>query len=201
MYRTTLLTLAALAVTSAFDLPDNLKQIHDDHLGSNGNYDNMGIDCDGVNNSSGACPNDPSGQSETASKVTVQSFSINNLDVNLHLYVVFGNKGANPSFSPKQFSIQPLSVIAVVCNNQVVSHQSIHNSELCQAISMGNLCFPNDGLTGDNSHDPKDVLYTGFMGQQAIPGANGADWSAGNTANFKNSITYLRDNLVASLQA
>lgn len=33
MYPNTLLTIAALgAVTSAFDLPDNLKQIYDNHL-------------------------------------------------------------------------------------------------------------------------------------------------------------------------
>lgn len=66
---------------------------------------------------------------------------------------------------------------------------------------MGNLCFPNDGLTGDNGHDPKDVLYIGFMGQQAVPGADGANWSAGNTADFENSIKSLGDGLVASLQA
>lgn len=66
---------------------------------------------------------------------------------------------------------------------------------------MGNLCFPNDGLTGDNGHDPKDVLYIGFMGQQAVPGAGGANWSAGNTADFENSIKGLGDSLVAGLQA
>lgn len=66
---------------------------------------------------------------------------------------------------------------------------------------MGDLCFPDDGLTGDNGHDPKDVLYIGFMGQQAVPGADGANWSAGNTADFENSIKSLGDSLVASLQA
>lgn len=81
----------------------------------------MDIDCDGANNSAGACSNDPSGQGETAFKDTVQSFGIEDLDANIHPYVVFGNEGADPSFSPEQFGMQPLSVMAVVCNNQVVS--------------------------------------------------------------------------------
>lgn len=81
----------------------------------------MDIDCDGANNSAGACSNDPSGQGETAFKDTVQSFGIDDLDANIHPYVVFGNEGADPSFSPEQFGMQPLSVVAVVCNNQVVS--------------------------------------------------------------------------------
>lgn len=81
----------------------------------------MDIDCDGANNSAGACSNDPSGQGETAFKDTVQSFGIDDLDANIHPYVVFGNEGDNPSFSPEQFGMQPLSIMAVVCNDQVVS--------------------------------------------------------------------------------
>jgi hypothetical protein len=80
----------------------------------------MDIDCDGANNSAGACANDPSGQSETAFKDTVQTFGISDLDANIHPYVVFGNEGGSPSFNP-QPSMKPLSVMAVVCNNQVVS--------------------------------------------------------------------------------
>ncbi|KAL7972228.1 glycoside hydrolase family 75 protein [Trichoderma sp. SZMC 28014] len=235
MYPTTFFSITALgAVASAFDLPDNLKQIYDNHLsgtcqnalsdafsggavycgdipnaiflkGSSGNYDNMDIDCDGANNSAGACSNDPSGQGETAFKDTVQSYGIDDLDANIHPYVVFGNEGANPSFSPEQFGMQPLSVMAVVCNNQVFygiwGDTNGFTSTGESAISMGDLCFPDDGLTGDNGHDPKDVLYIGFMGQQAVPGADGANWSAGNTADFENSIKSLGDSLVASLQA
>lgn len=65
---------------------------------------------------------------------------------------------------------------------------------------MGNLCFPNDHLDGNSAHDPKDVLYIGFMGQQAVPGAD-ANWTAGNTADFENSIKSLGDSLVTDLQA
>lgn len=80
----------------------------------------MDIDCDGANRSAGACANDPSGQSETAFKDTVKTFGIPDLDANIHPYVVFGNEGGSPSFNP-QPSMKPLSVMAVVCNNQVVS--------------------------------------------------------------------------------
>lgn len=90
-------------------------------LKSDGGYDNMDIDCDGANNSAGDCANDPSGQGQTSFKDTVQTFGISDLDANLHSYVVFGNEGDNPSFNPQDHGIRPLSVMAVVCNGQVVS--------------------------------------------------------------------------------
>lgn len=81
----------------------------------------MDIDCDGANNHAGDCANDPTGQGQTSFKDTVQNFGITDLDANLHSYVVFGNEGSNPSFRPQDHGIRPLSVMAVVCNNQVVS--------------------------------------------------------------------------------
>jgi hypothetical protein len=83
-------------------------------------YDNMDIDCDGANNSAGDCANDPSGQGQTAFVDTVSQYGIQDLDANLHPYVVFGNSGGSPSFNPEDHGLQPLSVMAVVCNNQVV---------------------------------------------------------------------------------
>lgn len=107
--------------------------------GSSGNYDNLDIDCDGANNSAGACANDPSGQSETAFKDTVKTFGISDLDANIHPYVVFGNSGSSPSFNPQSSGMQPLSVMAVVCNNQVVSLDisfcSIKSQRLIQVAS------------------------------------------------------------------
>jgi hypothetical protein len=88
--------------------------------GKSGNYDNLDIDCDGANNSAGACANDPSGQGQTAFKDTVKGYGIKDLDANLHPYVVFGNEGSSPSFNPQSKGLKPLSVMAVVCNNQVV---------------------------------------------------------------------------------
>lgn len=77
----------------------------------------MDIDCDGANNSGGACSNDPSGQSQTSFKSTVKHYGIKDLDAHIHPYVVFGNDG----FDPEDHGVKPLSVVAVVCNNQVVS--------------------------------------------------------------------------------
>ena len=66
---------------------------------------------------------------------------------------------------------------------------------------MAKLCFPNDGITGDNGHDAKDVLYIGFLGNAAVPGQDGADWQAGSTQEFEDSIKALGDQLVAGLSA
>lgn len=88
--------------------------------GSDGKYDNMDIDCDGANKSGGKCSNDPSGQGQTAFKDTVKTYGISDLDANIHPYVVFGNEGSSPSFNPQAKGMKPLSVVAVVCNSQVV---------------------------------------------------------------------------------
>lgn len=76
----------------------------------------MDVDCDGANNSGGKCANDPTGQSETAFKDEVSKFGIKDLDANIHGYVVLGTK----NFDPQSFGIESLSVVAVVCNNQLV---------------------------------------------------------------------------------
>ncbi|KAL7941481.1 glycoside hydrolase family 75 protein [Trichoderma barbatum] len=234
MYSKTLFTIATLsAVASAFDLPDNLRQIYENHIsgdcqnplsdafeggaqycgdipnaiflkGSDGNYDNMDVDCDGANNSGGACANDPSGQGQTSFQDTVQSFGIEDLDANIHPYVVFGNEGDSPSFAPQDFGMEPLSIVAVVCNDQVFygvwGDTNGFTSTGESSISLAQLCFPDDGLTGDNGHDQKDVLYIGFTGPYAVPGAS-ANWSAGSAEEFEGSIKDLGDSLVAGLLA
>ncbi|QGI83540.1 hypothetical protein CEK25_010269 [Fusarium fujikuroi] len=234
MHSCSFLTAVTLGTAaSAYQLPQNLKSIYDNHKagscsnrlsdrfpegarycgdisgaiylkGSNGNYDNMDIDCDGANNHAGACSNDPSGQGETAFKDTVKNYGIPDLDANVHPYVVFGNDGASPSFDPQQHGIKPLSVMAVVCNGEV--HYGIWGdtnggtSTGEASISLAELCFPNQGLNGDNGHGEKDVLYIGFKGDEAVPGKNGADWKAASRADFSKSIRALGDKLVAKLQ-
>jgi chitosanase len=61
------------------------------------------------------------------------------------------------------------------------------------------MCFPDDDLTGDNGHGPDDVLYIGFIGQNAVPGGS-ANWQAGDRYTFEDSIKGLGDQLVAGLQ-
>lgn len=147
MRSSSILGLVALsAVGSAYDLPANLRNIYNNHksgsckkalssksssgavfcgdvpnalfLKSNNGYDNMDIDCDGADDKAGACSNDPSGYGATAFKDTVKTYGIPDLNANIHPYVVFNEA---PYFSPQKYGMKPLSVMAVVCNNQVVS--------------------------------------------------------------------------------
>lgn len=65
-------------------------------------------------------------------------------------------------------------------------------------MAMADICFPNDGLSGDNGHDPNDVLYIGFPTKDAFP--KGAKWNARTTKEFQDSIKSLGDQLVAKLR-
>jgi hypothetical protein len=85
----------------------------------------MDVDCDGADDKAGDCSNDPTGFGETAFKDTVQSYGIPDLNANIHPYVVVNEK---PFFDGQQY-IKPLSVMAVVCNNQVVSHMLAASSK------------------------------------------------------------------------
>ncbi|KAJ5557946.1 hypothetical protein N7535_009439 [Penicillium sp. DV-2018c] len=169
-----------------------------------GAYADMDIDCDGANNSAGDCSNDPTGQGVTAFKDIVSDYGIEDLDANIHPYVVFGNDGANPSFKPEDHGMEPLSVMAVVCGGKL--HYGIWGdtnggtSTGEASISLAKLCFPDENITGDNGHSEKDVLYIGFTGTNAAPGSK-ADWTAGDSAAFEGSIKSLGDELVAGLDS
>ncbi|KAJ5698037.1 endo-chitosanase [Penicillium macrosclerotiorum] len=170
--------------------------------GNGGAYADMDVDCDGADNGAGACSNDPSGQGETAFKDEVSQYGISDLNANIHPYVVFGNSGSSPSFDPQQYGMEPLSVMAVVCNGNL--HYGVWGdtnggtSTGEASISLAQLCFPDENLTGDNGHGDKDVLYIGFTGQDAVPGST-ADWDAESSATFEDSIKTLGDQLVAKL--
>lgn len=68
---------------------------------------------------------------------------------------------------------------------------------------MGNLCFPDDGLSGNNGHVEKDVMYIAFKngvnGLNTVPGRNGANWKAGSPQEFEDSVQELGQQLVAAL--
>ena len=81
----------------------------------------MDIDCDGSDNMAGKCSDDPSGQAQTSFKATANSYGIPDLNSSIHSYVVFGNEGGSPSFDPVKSGLEPLSVMAVVCNDKLVS--------------------------------------------------------------------------------
>ena len=66
------------------------------------------------------------------------------------------------------------------------------------SISLATACY-GTGITGNNGHDQDDVLYIAFPGSDAVPGANGAKWAAGDYATFESSITALGDQLIARI--
>jgi hypothetical protein len=85
----------------------------------------MDVDCGG----SGRCGNSPDQKSETRWQNFVQSYSdiagshVDDLDADNVPYVVFGNEGNAPdytTFDPRAHKVQPLSVMAAVCGNQMV---------------------------------------------------------------------------------
>jgi hypothetical protein len=97
--------------------------------GTGGAFANMDIDCDGAQGGpadDGRCGNSDDTQSITSFADTVKAYNkgINDLNANVHPYVVFGNSGSKAgykTFNPQSYGIQPLSVMAVVCGNKLVS--------------------------------------------------------------------------------
>lgn len=93
--------------------------------GAGGQLVNMDIDCDGEQGGAGEdgrCGDSEDTQSQTSFKDTVASYGsgVKDLNAKVHPYVVFGNDQTDPSFDPQSYDIQPLSVMAVVCGNQLV---------------------------------------------------------------------------------
>ena len=89
----------------------------------------MDIDCDGIQGSpadDGRCGSSGDTQSITSFQWVLESYgtSQKDLDANIHPYIVFGNEGTKSgwkTFDPEKHGIKPLSVMAVVCGNKMVS--------------------------------------------------------------------------------
>lgn len=169
-------------------------------------YSDMDIDCDGENASEGKCFNDPTGQSITSFQYLVKGYDrgVRDLDAHIHPYVVFGNTGDKPSYNPRSAGIKPLSVVAVVCGDQLrygiwgdVNGATVVGEA---SLAMGQFCY-GDAVDGNHGHEGHDVLYIAFPGEEAVPGPDGAKWDAKNAAEFEASITKLGDKLVAGLQS
>ncbi|KAF2151466.1 glycoside hydrolase family 75 protein [Myriangium duriaei CBS 260.36] len=178
-------------------------------LKGNGKFANMDIDCDGDQTGGGAgtrCGASQDTQSETAFKDTVANYGIPDLNANIHPFVVFGNYGNyKPTFDPQQYGIKPLSVMAVVCGNKIVygvwgdTNGDDGPPVVGEAsLALGTLCY-GDSVNGNAGHDETDVLYIAFVGDDAVPGRNGAAWTAKSADEFEASIKTLGDSLVARL--
>lgn len=99
--------------------------------GNGDDFANMDVDCDGLQTGpvDGRCKSSTDTQSETAFMDTVQQYSkaqgdyIRDLNANFIPYVVFGNYGKKKgytNFHPTKYGVKPLSVMAVVCGDQLV---------------------------------------------------------------------------------
>ena len=89
----------------------------------------MDIDCDGANSHGGNCGYDESIQDQTSFKdLVVSQYGIPDLDANIHPYVVFGNT----DYDPQRDGMWPLSVMVVVCGNQLVSGPLRRSGLLCK---------------------------------------------------------------------
>ncbi|UKZ91749.1 uncharacterized protein TrAFT101_006719 [Trichoderma asperellum] len=182
--------------------------------GTGGKLTNMDVDCDGIQGGpadDGRCGDSSDTQDTTAFADTVASYGTGqqDLDANAHPYVVFGNDGSKPgwkTFDPQSVGIEPLSVMAVVCNNQLIygvwGDTNGDDGDFPvvgeASIALATACF-GDSINGDSGHDQDDVLYIAFTGSGAVPGARGAQWNAQDYTDFENSISALGDSLVARI--
>lgn len=163
-------------------------------------FADMDIVCDGA----GACEGDGSFQGETAFMDQVAELSggaVTNLNAFEHTFVVFGNDNKckddlddcdpnKEAFDPQSIGVQPLSVVAVVCGEQLVYgvwgdvNGGIVTGEA--SISLARKCFPDETIDGGHGHEQHDVLYIAFPGDEAV--ARDAAWDAHNAEAFEASL-------------
>lgn len=175
---------------------------------------NMDVCCDGIQDGpadDGRCETDPSLLSITAFQYLVEGYGTGqkDLDANAHPYVVFGNTGDTPgwpTFNPQDHGIEPLSVMAVVCGDQLfygvwgdMNGDDGEDAMVGEAsISLATACFGQE-MNGNFGYDGNDVLYVAFPGSEAVPGASGAAWTAQNFDDFEASIADLGNRLIERL--
>lgn len=95
--------------------------------GNGGQLVNMDIDCDGkLGSGNGDCDSSGDTQGQTTFGDTVVSYNkgVSDLNAYVHSYVVLGNQGTKDGyveFDPQSVGVEPLSVVAVVCGDKMVS--------------------------------------------------------------------------------
>ncbi|KAK0611444.1 glycoside hydrolase family 75 protein [Immersiella caudata] len=182
--------------------------------GDNGALADMDIDCDGEQGGpadDGRCDIVGDTQDVTAFQDIVAGYGkgVKDLNANVHPYVVFGNTGDKDgwiTFDPQEYGIEPLSLMAVVCGDQLIYGVwgDINGDDGAYpvvgeaSISLATACY-GDGVTGENGHIDEDVLYIAFAGSNAVPGADGANWAVKSYGDFERSIKDLGDTLISKL--
>lgn len=179
--------------------------------GNDGQLTNMDVDCDGVQGSKaddGRCGASSDTQSITTFQYDVSTYAdgVKDLDAYVHPYVVFGNSGTKkdwPEFDPLDHGIEPLSIMAVVCNDQLfygiwgdTNGDDGEQAMVGEAsISLATACFGKENINGNAGHDENDVLFLAFVGKDAVPG-DSADWNTTSATKFADSIRGMGDKLV-----
>lgn len=98
--------------------------------GKSGELVNMDVDCDGdLGEGDGSCNNSDDTQGQTTFVDTVADYNkgITDLNAYVHSFVVLGNEGSKSgyvTFDPEHYGIEPLSIVAVVCGEKMVSSLS-----------------------------------------------------------------------------
>ncbi|KAF7562147.1 hypothetical protein G7046_g1989 [Stylonectria norvegica] len=188
--------------------------------GNDGKLSNMDPDCDGEQGGShddGRCGGSTTTQERTSVRSLIESYDvgIDDLNPHEHSYVVFGNEGDTAgwrTFEPMEYGIQSASIMAVVCGDKmfygVWGDANGDDSEKPSvgevSISLATACYGKKMSAGDGdgtSHNAADVLYIAFAGYDAVPGADGADWAAGNFNDFHASLVPLGNKLVSRIGA
>lgn len=93
-------------------------------------FSNLDVDCDGAQGGpqdDGRCDASTDTQDTTSIKWILDQYDVGISDLNPHehSYVVFGNSGTKPgwkTFNPRDAGVEPASLMAVVCGDQMVSH-------------------------------------------------------------------------------
>lgn len=87
----------------------------------------MDIDCDGaLGTGDGSCDSSTDTQGQTTFQQTVKDYNkgIDDLNAYVHSFVVLGNQGSKDGyvqFDPQSVGVEPLSIVAVVCGDKLVS--------------------------------------------------------------------------------
>ncbi|OAA73096.1 glycoside hydrolase family 75 protein [Akanthomyces lecanii RCEF 1005] len=176
--------------------------------GKNGELVNMDIDCDGaLGDGDGSCDSSNDTQGQTTFQADIESYGkgIKDLNAYVHSYVVLGNDGSKRdyiTFKPEQYGVEPLSIVAVVCGNKMFygvwgDTNGDDGPPLVGEVSdsLGKACY-GGSVNGNQAHDENDILYIGFTGADAVPGASGAQWDADSFDSFESSLGSLGDRLL-----
>lgn len=111
--------------------------------GKNGELVNMDIDCDGaLGEGDGSCDSSGDTQPQTTFQETVAGYNkgIKDLNAYIHSFVVLGNDGSKNGyieFKPEQYGIEPLSTVAVVCGDKMVSTRRLDEEKARLLTNVG----------------------------------------------------------------